>query len=311
MQGTVLQVVIYLCLKEPEEKEDPPPLEEEQSEKPLEGEDGELNGDANAENSNEPNGNEENEEKMDDSDEDSDDDINVVINDIKTAAAYPSINIKRGNLLQPTTGGEKPKAQPGKFSIDEFESVGSINGVPAQEFNLDTLEDKPWRKPGADITDYFNYGFNEDTWRAYCERQKRMRIHESGAGLLPMNPGSYTGPRKAGPPPGRRMMGSIDVIGGNSGLASRRAIETIKTIPPKMSSIPVMTAERREYSRKPNNSGFPDVSVPPPGGPPGFDPNFNSFPDFYDGGGYGDYHSFEPTQEQQWGKFSLHCMLIM
>lgn len=39
------------------------------------------------------------------------------------------------------------------------------------------------RKPGADISDYFNYGFNEETWFKYCERQKRMRIQESGAGL--------------------------------------------------------------------------------------------------------------------------------
>ncbi len=35
--------------------------------------------------------------------------------------------------------------------------------------------DKPWRKPGADITDYFNYGFTEDTWNIYCERQKKLR----------------------------------------------------------------------------------------------------------------------------------------
>ena len=29
--------------------------------------------------------------------------------------------------------------------------------------------------PGADITDYFNYGFNEDTWKVYCEKQKKLR----------------------------------------------------------------------------------------------------------------------------------------
>ena len=28
---------------------------------------------------------------------------------------------------------------------------------------------------GADITDYFNYGFTEETWRVYCEKQKKMR----------------------------------------------------------------------------------------------------------------------------------------
>ena len=69
-----------------------------------------------------------------------------------------------------------------KFTVDEFEGSMAINGVPAHEFSLDSLEDKPWRKPGADITDYFNYGFNEITWQAYCERQRRSRM-ESGAGV--------------------------------------------------------------------------------------------------------------------------------
>lgn len=79
---------------------------------------------------------------------------------------------------------EKPKPSTGgKFNIEEFETVGTINGVAAHEFSIDSLDDKPWRKPGADITDYFNYGFNEDTWRAYCERQKKMRLNESGVGL--------------------------------------------------------------------------------------------------------------------------------
>ena len=28
---------------------------------------------------------------------------------------------------------------------------------------------------GADITDYFNYGFTEETWRLYCEKQRKTR----------------------------------------------------------------------------------------------------------------------------------------
>jgi len=35
---------------------------------------------------------------------------------------------------------------------------------------------------GADITDYFNYGFNEDTWTKYCEKQRRLRI-DSGVSV--------------------------------------------------------------------------------------------------------------------------------
>ena len=28
---------------------------------------------------------------------------------------------------------------------------------------------------GADITDYFNHGFNEELWKMFCEKQRRMK----------------------------------------------------------------------------------------------------------------------------------------
>uniref|UniRef100_A0A8W7PM53 Pre-mRNA polyadenylation factor Fip1 domain-containing protein n=1 Tax=Anopheles coluzzii TaxID=1518534 RepID=A0A8W7PM53_ANOCL len=120
-----------------------------------------------------------------DIDSDEDDDINVVIGDIKSGPSYNIIK-QRGPIMPNQQAAnaagvtDKTKQPAGKFSMEEFESVGMINGVPAHEFSIDSLDEKPWRKPGADITDYFNYGFNEETWRSYCERQKRMRQHESG-----------------------------------------------------------------------------------------------------------------------------------
>lgn len=30
--------------------------------------------------------------------------------------------------------------------------MGTINGVPAHEYSIETTEEKPWLKPGADIT---------------------------------------------------------------------------------------------------------------------------------------------------------------
>ena len=30
----------------------------------------------------------------------------------------------------------------------DVEAVGSINGVPTYDFDLDSLDEKPWRKPG-------------------------------------------------------------------------------------------------------------------------------------------------------------------
>lgn len=35
--------------------------------------------------------------------------------------------------------------------------------------------DKPWRRPGTDITDYFNYGFDEFTWALYANKQESLR----------------------------------------------------------------------------------------------------------------------------------------
>lgn len=35
--------------------------------------------------------------------------------------------------------------------------------------------DKPWRRPGTDISDYFNYGFDEFTWALYASKQENLR----------------------------------------------------------------------------------------------------------------------------------------
>ena len=42
------------------------------------------------------------------------------------------------------------------------------------EIDLDLLPDKPWNEPGALISDYFNYGFDENTWRQYCNKQLQV-----------------------------------------------------------------------------------------------------------------------------------------
>nr|POE81025.1 fip1[v]-like protein [Quercus suber] len=43
------------------------------------------------------------------------------------------------------------------------------------DINIDTFEDQPWRFPGVDITDFFNFGFNEDTWKQYCKSLEQIR----------------------------------------------------------------------------------------------------------------------------------------
>lgn len=48
----------------------------------------------------------------------------------------------------------------------------SANTRIAQDFPED---DKLWRRPGTDMTDYFNYGFDEFTWASYCLKQDSLR----------------------------------------------------------------------------------------------------------------------------------------
>ncbi|PIO04768.1 hypothetical protein AB205_0042060, partial [Aquarana catesbeiana] len=125
-------------------------------------------------------------ETEDDSDSDSDDDdddVHVTIGDIKTAPQYGSYGTAPVNL-NIKTGGRIYGPAGGKGKGVDLDAPGSINGVPLVEVDLDSFEDKPWRKPGADLSDYFNYGFNEETWKAYCEKQKRLRM---GLEALPVS----------------------------------------------------------------------------------------------------------------------------
>jgi len=40
---------------------------------------------------------------------------------------------------------------------------------------MENYPDKPWTREGADPSDYFNYGFTEETWTLYRERQFALR----------------------------------------------------------------------------------------------------------------------------------------
>ncbi|KAL6534849.1 hypothetical protein OROGR_013524 [Orobanche gracilis] len=58
------------------------------------------------------------------------------------------------------------------------------------EVDIDGFEEKTWRLPGIDISDFFNFGLNEESWKDYCKQleqlrletsmQSKIRVHESG-----------------------------------------------------------------------------------------------------------------------------------
>lgn len=63
------------------------------------------------------------------------------IQDVKTS--YQTFGLNKAVRQIPGAGEKK-----GKFAVEEFEQVGTVNGKPAHDFDIETLEDKPWRKPG-------------------------------------------------------------------------------------------------------------------------------------------------------------------
>ena len=46
-------------------------------------------------------------------------------------------------------GGLSVTEKKGKFNVEEFDQLGLINGQPAQDVDLESIEDKPWKKPGT------------------------------------------------------------------------------------------------------------------------------------------------------------------
>ncbi|CAO3697301.1 unnamed protein product [Rhizopus stolonifer] len=149
--------------------------------------------------------------KQEEDDSDSDDDFEIILepeeeiqNEAETEqvkveqsttdeAKEALVNIKPGQQTKPsatpTTNTFSNASQPNKIAQGgiNLEGVGEYNGQPINEVNLDDFEDKPWRKPGADITDYFNYGFNEVTWRTYCAKQKMLRENKKMMGEMNMS----------------------------------------------------------------------------------------------------------------------------
>ncbi|VDN02704.1 unnamed protein product [Thelazia callipaeda] len=91
-------------------------------------------------------------------DDESDDEVVVTIGQIKQNIPFSAAKTAASNI--------------GKLDMD---GTPLINGEPIYDLDLAQMEERPWQKPGADITDYFNYGFCEETWNIYCERQRKLR----------------------------------------------------------------------------------------------------------------------------------------
>lgn len=72
---------------------------------------------------------------------------------------------------------ELPPVSTSKIDVNAI-PIHKPTGKPLTQVNIDEDlpdNDKPWRKPGTDLSDYFNYGFDEFTWALYAQKQEAMR----------------------------------------------------------------------------------------------------------------------------------------
>lgn len=124
------------------------------------------------------------------------------------AAARPAVPLKPGSSY--------PAIHTSTIDINA-NPVHPMTGKPIMATDMDNdfpADDKPWRRPGSDISDYFNYGFDEFTWASYILKQQEVRKEVGdqkrqlddmqsflGMGMPPM-PGPPGGPgAPAGGPP--------------------------------------------------------------------------------------------------------------
>ncbi|VUC20129.1 unnamed protein product [Clonostachys rosea] len=78
-----------------------------------------------------------------------------------------------------TPSADKTSEAASKSTIDiNANPIYPAAGKPITHVNIDEdlpENEKPWRKPGTDISDYFNYGFDEFTWALYAAKQDNVR----------------------------------------------------------------------------------------------------------------------------------------
>lgn len=69
----------------------------------------------------------------------------------------------------------------------------TAEGDPMTIYHIDpsSLPEKPWRRPGADLSDWFNYGFDEFTWKHYG--RKKRGINSELPSLSEAQPGQGDG----------------------------------------------------------------------------------------------------------------------
>ncbi|KOM32904.1 hypothetical protein LR48_Vigan01g246000 [Vigna angularis] len=47
------------------------------------------------------------------------------------------------------------------------------------DVDIDSFEEKPWKYPGVDVSEFFNFGLNDNTWKDYCKQLEQLRLEST------------------------------------------------------------------------------------------------------------------------------------
>lgn len=74
--------------------------------------------------------------------------------------------------MPPWSGGSMSRMQNGfEFTLPPKKTIFDIN--------VDKFEEKRWRHPGVDVSDFFNFDLDEDSWKHYCRQLEQHRLEST------------------------------------------------------------------------------------------------------------------------------------
>lgn len=101
---------------------------------------------------------------------------------VVTPAPKPAAQTAAASEVKPPVADE-PQVDPSTLPVVaapatapkiELDKDGTMDGRSIYEVDIAALENKGWRRPGSDLSDWFNYGFDEISWEAYAVRRRDL-----------------------------------------------------------------------------------------------------------------------------------------
>ncbi|KAI0508711.1 Fip1 motif-domain-containing protein [Xylaria bambusicola] len=140
--------------------------------------------------------------------------------------------VKKDESSTGTSGAELPPVSTSTIDVHGVPIYNPV-GKPITQVNIDQdlpENDKPWRKPGTDLSDYFNYGFDEFTWALYAAKQDNVRAEYSQDAIAQNQ-------KKMMEEMQMMMMGGMPGMGGAGATGSMSGMPGMDGMPPEFQAM--------------------------------------------------------------------------